>query len=75
MFSKNEILIILRTYLTNPCDWETIVENCKLNISDLPLAAQSLYFKGDMGRLKHRVRDKFGMLMKSKEMHKDPEIQ
>lgn len=67
--------MILRTYLTDPGDWDQVVLNIKANIENLPGPTRTLYETRTPAKLRARCRDKFSMLLKGKNKFNDPDLQ
>ena len=60
---KNEILLILRSYVAHPTKWGDIVFNIKQNLDQLPPDARQLYEKGSIKQLRDRMSGKLSKLM------------
>ncbi|XP_060574848.1 uncharacterized protein LOC132732447 [Ruditapes philippinarum] len=66
-FSEQEILLILRAYLTHPSKWSEIINDVKANIDQLEQATRNLYSSATNKQLRDRMWTKLSSLMSKRQ--------
>ena len=61
--SKDECLLILRSYRQHPSNWADVLADVKANVERLPQPAQNLYRTATFKQLKERVSVKLSKLI------------
>jgi hypothetical protein len=65
--SKQEVLMMLRSYQIHPCSWKKIIENIRENDHQLPEDAQLIYRTNKAKQLKDRLFNKLSKLLSTPE--------
>ena len=74
-FDREEILLLIRSYMEHPCSWPDIVKTMQDNLIHLSNAAQEMYTSASEQQLKERLSTKLGKMVASKlEDNADEEI-
>ncbi|CAG2233727.1 unnamed protein product [Mytilus edulis] len=65
---------MLRSYIVHPGDYQSIVEEIKVNKNHLTPQVNAFYEGNDFVKIKQRLREKFQRLVANMKQQKDPEI-
>lgn len=58
-FTKEECLLMLRSYIVHPEDYQSIVEEIKVNKNHLTPKVNAFYEGNDFVKIKQRLRENF----------------
>jgi hypothetical protein len=73
-FSKVETLMILRSFILHPADYEMILSEIKSNLDQLDLSVRDVYEHEDNKKAMTMIREKIHRLKTNYHHEKDPEI-
>lgn len=65
VFTDSEILLLLRSYMERPAQWNGIVELMKGNLNQLPASCRQFYTDKDNKTIINRLRRKYGRLIRA----------
>lgn len=73
-FSRNETLLLLRSYIAHPGDFDSIMGEMKDNLNHMEQSAREFYLQNDGKKIKQRLREKFHRLSANRLKETDLEI-
>jgi hypothetical protein len=73
-FTKEECLLMLRSYIVHQGDYHSIVEEIRANKNHLTPQVNQFYEGSDFKNIKQRMREKIQRLVATRKQQKDLEI-